>query len=296
VGLVVAVVAGLSICFALDYEWHDQLNYLLGAMLLIAVVSFMDDWITLPVVLRLLVHLGAAAVVVYSLGNIQMITLPFAAFELADTVAVIFTVLFVMWLVNLFNFMDGMDGLAAGMAIIGFGTDAILGMLNGAPLFMIINLVIVAASTGFLVFNFPPAGIFMGDTGSSVLGYLAAAMAVWADTRGLFPLWIAAVTFSPFIIDATITLSWRIWRRERFWEAHRSHYYQRLATAGWGHRRTLLWEYALMIVCGVSAILAFRFSEPIQILVLLLMGIIYTVSPLVVTRIERIHNTPDGGL
>src|SRR5690606_5547729 len=98
--------------------------------------------------------------------------------------------------------------------------------------------VIASAAAGFLVWNFPPARIFMGDTGSSALGLIAGALSLLGDRRGLFPLWVALLVFSPFLLDATVTLIRRAGRRERFWEAHRSHYYQRLALR-WGHRKTV---------------------------------------------------------
>ena len=103
----------------------------------------------------------------------------------------------------------------------------------------------------------------MGDAGSSLLGFLAAGLSLWASAAGIFPLWIAVLVFSPFIVDATVTLGRRLWRRERVWEAHKSHCYQRLVQLGWGHRKTVLWEYFLMMLCSVSAVLAL-YIEPTQ--------------------------------
>ena len=117
---------------------------------------------------------------------------------------------------------------------------------------------LAAASAGFLTCNFPPARIFLGDTGSTALGFLAAACGLWGSRTGLFPFWVALLVFSPFIVDATVTLLRRLLRGEKVWEAHRSHYYQRLVLLGWGHRRTVLVEYALMLVCAGSAALAVR--------------------------------------
>ena len=114
---------------------------------------------------------------------------------------------------------------------------------------------IAAVALGFLVFNFPPARIFMGDTGSYSLGFLAAALSLWGVGNGLFPAWCPILIFSPFIVDATVTLLTRAWRRERFWEAHKGHFYQRLAEAGWPHRTVVLWAYGLMMACGTSVVL-----------------------------------------
>ena len=166
--------------------------------------------------------------------------------------------LFIVWMINLYNFMDGMDGFAGGMAAIGFTALAWLGRADLG--FAVSNLVIAAASLGFLAYNFPPAKLFLGDTGSTALGFLAAAGSLWGHQAGLFPFWAALWVFSPFIVDATVTLLRRLLRGERVWEAHRSHYYQRLVLLGWGHRRTVLVEYALMLACAGSAVWAVSLS------------------------------------
>ena len=195
-------------------------------------------------------------------------------------------------MVNLYNFMDGMDGFAAGMALIGFGCFAVLGALQGAALFATLSFVVAAASSAFLALNFPPARIFMGDVGSSVLGLLLASFSLWADREGLFPLWVSVLIFSPFIVDATVTLFLRLRRRERVWEAHRTHFYQRLARLGWGHRRTVLWEYALMLACAASAFVAVLATPATQWLLLCLWVVAYTILALLVQHLE----TPQRGV
>ncbi len=133
--------------------------------------------------------------------------------------------------------------------------------MQGATLFAGTCWIIAASALGFLVWNFPPARIFMGDAGSSTLGFLVAACSLWADQQHIAPLWVSILVFSPFIVDATVTLIRRLFRGEAVWKAHRSHYYQRLALAGWGHRRTVIWEYALMVACGTTAILVVRVDQ-----------------------------------
>ena len=182
----------------------------------------------------------AAALLLY-LGGLRwaQIGLPGLDAALPDWLALGLTLLYIVWMINLYNFMDGMDGFAGGMAVFGFGALAVLGLIGDALTFAISGLVIAAAAGGFLTRNFPPARIFLGDVGSSVLGLLAAAMTLWGAGLGLFPLWVGLLVFSPFIVDATWTLLRRIVNAEPFWRAHRSHHYQRLVLAGWGHRRTV---------------------------------------------------------
>jgi UDP-N-acetylmuramyl pentapeptide phosphotransferase/UDP-N-acetylglucosamine-1-phosphate transferase len=163
-------------------------------------------------------------------------------------------------MINLYNFMDGMDGFAGGMSVIGFGFFAIMGWKAGHEVFLSISLITAAASAGFLIYNFPPARIFMGDVGSSTLGLLAAILSLWGSRDGVFPFWIAVLVFSPFIADATVTISRRLLQNEKIWQAHKIHFYQLLVRSGWGHRRTLLLEYAIMLGCGFSALWV-RFSE-----------------------------------
>jgi UDP-N-acetylmuramyl pentapeptide phosphotransferase/UDP-N-acetylglucosamine-1-phosphate transferase len=202
---------------------------------------------------------------------------PGLSLSLPYWIDVVFTLLFIVWMINLYNFMDGMDGFAGGMTIFGFGTFAVLGLIAGDMLFSVLNLIIAAAASGFLMFNFPPARIFMGDVGSSTLGFLAASMSLWAAHARLFPLWVAVLVFSPFIVDATVTLLRRLLRREKFWQAHKTHYYQKLVQAGWGHRRTVLLEYAIMLGCGATALWAVRAPDWMQLVVLAGWALFYSV-------------------
>ena len=219
----------------------------------VGVVSLIDDRYHVPVGLRLAVHIIAAMTVLLEGLVIQSSALGMDI-ELSAFMLGLGTLLFVVWFINLFNFMDGIDGLAGGMAAIGFGTFGLLGWLSGEPLFAAINFAVAAAAVGFLVFNFAPARLFMGDSGSATLGFVAASIILWAERSGTFPLWLGILVFSPFVADATVTLLRRLIRGERVWEAHNSHYYQRLVKLGWGHKKAVLAEYGLMIACAVSAV------------------------------------------
>lgn len=227
-------------------------------MVVLATVSFLDDRLDLPAVFRFLVHLVVASGLVAVGMIVEKLELPGMAWRLPVVLAVLVTVGYIVWMINLYNFMDGLDGFAGGMTAIGFGALGLLGWMDTAWWFAATCWTIAASALGFLVWNFPPARIFLGDAGSSTIGFLVAACSLWADRKGIAPIWVSILVFSPFIVDATVTLVRRIARREPIWEAHRSHYYQRLALRGWGHRRTVLWEYALMLACAASAILVAR--------------------------------------
>ena len=194
--------------------------------------------------------------------------------------------LFIMWMTNLYNFMDGMDGFAGGMTVIGFGFLSLMGWLGDHLLIALMSLLTIAASVGFLFFNLPPAKIFMGDVGSVPLGFLAGTLSVMGVHDGLFDIWIPILIFSPFIVDATATLFHRLWRGKQIWRAHRQHYYQRMVLAGWGHRRTVLVEYGLMLACGISAIFYWKSSEPLQLAILLAWTAVYVLLALSVKAFE----------
>lgn len=263
----VAILAALllgGLASAMALSWPREVGWIALGALALGLVSLADDRFGLAVRYRLLAHL-LAGVLLFAVGlGVDRLELPGWDWVPPRGLAWALSLLFVAWMINLYNFMDGMDGLAAGMALIGFGALGVLGWQGGDPPFAWGCLLIACAAGGFLRWNAPPARIFMGDVGSSVLGFLAAAAALWGSERGLFPLWVAVLIFSPFVVDATWTLLRRLHRGERLWEAHRSHHYQRLVQAGWGQRKTLLGALALMLAAAFTAVRAVGLPEPEQ--------------------------------
>jgi UDP-N-acetylmuramyl pentapeptide phosphotransferase/UDP-N-acetylglucosamine-1-phosphate transferase len=145
------------------------------------------------------------------------------------------------------------------MAVIGFGGMA-LAASSGSPV-ALVAAAVVGAVLGFLVFNFPPARVFLGDAGSIPLGFLAAALGLLGWAADQWPLWFPVMVFSPFIADASLTLARRLVAGERVWQAHRDHGYQRLILSGWSHRKTALAAYGLM-AAGAAGALALRPLSP----------------------------------
>lgn len=288
----VAISVGLFAAAVIGWTyWVNTvaLAWLGAASLLVAGISFLDDIKGISVAGRLFGHSVAAGLVV-GMGGLLLPTLelPGLVWQGPVWAGALFSVLYLVWMINLYNFMDGMDGFAGGMAVFGFGTFALLGMLAGHSLFFGVNLVVAAAAAGFLLFNFPPARIFMGDTGSSVLGLLAGSLSLWGVIDKVFPFWLAILTFSPFIVDATVTLLRRLLqRRERVWVAHKTHYYQRLVQLGWGHRKTVLAEYTLMLSCAGCAVWAATSSTWIQSAILGFWVLAYLLLAVLVHALQR---------
>lgn len=253
---IVVTITGAWVAAAVVADVGGRLVSLLLPALAVAGLSLADDHYRIGVMPRFAVHVGAAAVLVALGFGWPNVIWPGIEVAMAGPLTATMAVFFIVWMVNLYNFMDGMDGFAGGMAVFGFGGLGLIGGWGGHPEFVFATTTIAAAASGFLAFNFPPARIFMGDVGSSFLGTMAAGLTLWGGREGIVPFWVAILLFSPFIVDATFTLLRRAVRGERVWEAHRTHIYQRLVQAGWGHRRTVLVEYVVMAACLVTAVIA----------------------------------------
>jgi UDP-N-acetylmuramyl pentapeptide phosphotransferase/UDP-N-acetylglucosamine-1-phosphate transferase len=243
------ILAGVAVA-SIGLADAQVLPLLLAALLpafALAALSLLDDVRGLPVALRFLAHFVAAAGCLLALGLSGWMLLP--------------AVLAVVWMTNLYNFMDGADGLAGGMAAIGFAALALAAWQGGAPELAALCAAIAAAALAFLRFNFPPARLFMGDAGSIPLGFLAATLGIFGAQQQVWPWLFPLLVFSPFIVDASVTLARRGLRGEKIWQAHRSHYYQRVVLLGASHRQLAFAAYALMLVSAVLACALRQFPQ-----------------------------------
>lgn len=235
---------------------------LLSMTAVLVVISFADDKFGLPVVVRLLAHLLLSALAAVEIGAFGLLPL-------------LLLTLVIAWMTNLFNFMDGADGLAGGMAVFGFGTYAVAALYVGDLLTAQFSLCVVSGMLAFLLFNFPPAKIFLGDAGSISLGFLAAVLGLLGWQSGSWSFWFPLLVFSPFIVDATVTLLRRALRGERVWQAHREHSYQKLMQIGWSHRKTALAEYGLMATMAVLALALLHVERWVVLIVLSIVAMMY---------------------
>jgi UDP-N-acetylmuramyl pentapeptide phosphotransferase/UDP-N-acetylglucosamine-1-phosphate transferase len=214
-GLVFVPVGALA-----SWVTTKSFSYSVIGFFVLAVVGAIDDRRQLSAATRLPVHVLVSAAVAF---DIVRNTIPQS--NAATVVLLLVLVALFSWSINLFNFMDGSDGIAATAGIIGFGFYAWLA--DGHWIGLVASC-IVGSLLGFLVLNWHPAKTFMGDAGSTTLGLSAAALgaAGWQ-----FQLWhwtLPIAVFSPFLVDSTYTLARRVYLRERFWEGHKTHLYQRL--------------------------------------------------------------------
>lgn len=220
----------------------------------LAAISQIDDRRGLPARVRFSAHLAAVVALI-------------AVYPAAAPWWLLAGVGFMMvWLTNLYNFMDGADGLAGGMALFGFGAYAIAALSGANPSqdLAVASAAVAGAALGFLLLNFHPARLFLGDAGSIPLGFLAGALGYWGWRTAVWPIWFPALVFAPFIADASVTLLRRMLRGEQFWQAHREHYYQRMVRSGIGHGRTALYWYLIMLAGIIVALWAKGRPEPQQ--------------------------------
>jgi UDP-N-acetylmuramyl pentapeptide phosphotransferase/UDP-N-acetylglucosamine-1-phosphate transferase len=265
------------------------LGWLAGA-LLVAGVSFVDDLSSLPAWLRLLAHVLGALLL--TLAGVQERDMPLM-------VALPLAFVWVALVTNIYNFMDGIDGLAGAQAVVAGTALAVAGAIVGNPLVSGAGALIAAASAGFLVHNVPsPARLFMGDVGSTFLGFNFAGLTLLGNLGvggGRLPLEFGIVVLAPFLFDGLVTLGRRIVRGERWFEAHRSHYYQRLVSRGLGHGQVTGLYVGLAVVSGVAGLAGLAVDQPLrQALVL----VAYAPMLLVVGLVWRLeaarHPSPTG--
>ena len=242
----------------------DTPIYLTLTVIGLMTVSFLDDLKNTSAVLRLIFH------IILILFFVLCLDISLNLFYLG------LVALFLVWMSNLFNFMDGSDGMAAGMAVIGFFSYAITSYIAGDYSFALKNGIIMTCSLSFLLFNFSSAKIFMGDVGSISLGFLSGAMGIIGWQKELWPLWYPLLIFSPFIVDATTTLLKRIIKKEKFWQPHREHYYQRLILLGWSHKKTALVSYVVMICLSLISLYSKFIHNHESILVIIFLGYFFS--------------------
>ena len=214
----------------------------------VAGIGLWDDLRSVPAWVRLSVHLMTSFVVVLWMATAH--SMPFLTGTLSwGLFGGVFAVISLAWLLNLFNFMDGIDGIAAVETMSVAASAMLLLWFAGAAIVYVYWLgVLIVAAAGFLVWNWPPARIFMGDACSGFLGFCLGIFALITSADTKMTLWAWFILLGVFIADATVTLSRRIWRKERFLEAHRSHAYQILARRLHSHKKVTLGVLAVNVL------------------------------------------------
>lgn len=228
-------IVGLLIALPLLTIDRIYLIGLLVACTLVAAVGFWDDLHGVSAKVRLTVHSLTAGGVLLIFPELP--TLHWQVLELQNSAFLFcFYTIMLTWLLNLYNFMDGIDGIAGIEAISTLGSASLLLWLDNHNDWALLVLLPGCSVAGFLVWNWPPARIFMGDAGSGFLGFLLGLLALMTATEGGLNLWSWWILLSVFIVDASVTLITRIRRGDAWHEAHRSHAYQILSRRLGSHK------------------------------------------------------------
>lgn len=246
---------GVAAVFGVRPDWPAFGGYLGGALVIVC-VSLADDFLTLPSGLRLAAHVIGAAIMVAGLTLGSQETTLLGDLGILGEVPWLVLPAALVWtvgLTNAYNFMDGIDGIAATQGIVAGLGWAVLGSISHESWLAALGLSAAAGCAGFLIHNWPPAKIFMGDVGSAFLGFTFAFMtlAAWRHTPQLAI--AGALLVWPFIFDATFTILRRFMRGENLLIAHRSHIYQRLVLLGWR-------QSSVTLLYGLLALVALAFG------------------------------------
>lgn len=227
----------------------------IGGGVIVAVTGWCDDRRQLPATIRLAAYAAAAAWAVAWIGGMRALHVGVAVIPLGAFGGAI-AFLAILGFSNLYNFMDGIDGLVGSLAVVAGGSLALLTFLAGAPTVAAILGMLAASACGFLIWNWHPAKIFMGDVGSVLLGFTFAVTAVASEATPALPSLLWVIILAPVVVDAGFTTIRRALRRERWWEAHRSFSYQRAVQVGHRHSTVVLGVLVLEVVLVGLAFIA----------------------------------------
>ncbi|ADG94189.1 Glycosyl transferase, family 4, conserved region [Arcobacter nitrofigilis DSM 7299] len=232
-GIAIAITWFIGLIYLYFTKQIDQtLFYALLVGVIISVVSFFDDLFELSAKLRLMVQSLVSLLGLYALGGLDSINLGLFSIE-NHIFTNIFAFFMIIWFINLYNFLDGIDGYA--------GSEALFLSLAGFALFGGNHFLILAVAVlGFLIWNWHKAKIFMGDVGSTLLGYNIAIFTIYYANEESTNFWIWIILFGVFWFDATLTLYRRKKNGEKLSQAHKKHAYQRLTQSGWSHSKVVI--------------------------------------------------------
>jgi Fuc2NAc and GlcNAc transferase len=239
--IVLVVTSVISVAVVLGRLSWQTFAALAGGGLAVAAIGLLDDRRPVPAAVRLVVHFAAAVWALVWLGGLPVLQIG-SRFVQFGIEGYVLGALGIVWVLNLYNFMDGIDGIAASESIFILGSAAGLALLTNGPGgdIPIVSVALGAACAGFLVWNWPPARIFMGDVGSGYLGFTIAVLALVSARENAASLLAWLILGGVFFVDATVTFIRRLARGEAPHVAHRSHAYQWLSRRWGSHLRVTL--------------------------------------------------------
>ena len=284
-----AAVIFVAIKFGLDAEMvRETVGLVLSGSLIVA-LGLIDDYKNLPAKIKLLGQIGAAALLVAAFDvRIDFVTDPFGDYIYLEWFAVPATMFWLVGLTNTVNLIDGLDGLAAGVSAIASFTIMLIALEQNFILVAVLTAALAGAALGFLKYNFNPAQIFMGDTGSMFLGFMLAGISVTGAVKSVATIALVVPVFAlglP-ILDTTFAIVRRVRGGVPIFKPDKGHLHHRLLSVGFTQRQAVLLMYVISALFGLSAIALTAVSSQIAVLILfvVVVAIFYGVKKLGIAR------------
>ncbi len=272
----------LSLGLALQHQIPLSLFYALSGGMFVAAIGWLDDVFTIHSIWRVAIHILVAIWAVYWLNG-------FSAF--GGMMGYLLAIISIVWSINLYNFMDGIDGLAAVEGVcISLCAALVLNMFDFSGI-SLLCLLFAGAISGFLVWNWPPAKIFMGDVGSSYLGYVFSVLAITTSNYKMLPLSFWIIISAIFLCDATFTVLYRLYNGERWYEAHRKHAYQQLVQHGINHKTVTMSIFLINIFILFPIAFTMLYYPHLYFVFLSLLLSVFFILWILITHKNRLNQT-----
>jgi len=266
---------------------------LFGGMTLIYVLGLVDDFRDLRAVMKLFIQIAAAAIVTIGPFRVDRLTMPFIWYQVElGLFSFPVTILWIVAISNALNFIDGVDGLAGGTAAISTLFFGAIALLTGQPVVALVAIGLFGTIMGFLIYNAPPARIFMGDSGSYVLGFILGVFPLLlADATGTSLNLIPAITILAIpVLDMTTSVVRRLGRGKHPFSADREHLHHKMMDLGFGTWRILATTYSIAILLGLTGVSWYLLPVNLAMALTLLVWIALSLLMIIMTR-ELHHRT-----
>lgn len=254
-GLAIYIAFMIGCVASMEITW-DIFGILLGGTLIVA-LGVADDVYQLPAKVKLLGQIAAACVLVIFDIRIEWVNNPLGGYFYLDMLSIPFTIFWVISFTNVVNLIDGLDGLAAGVSAIASLTVILVAFQMGYFHVAILTAALAGAIIGFIRYNFNPATIFMGDTGSMFIGYMLAAISVYGavKTAATIALIVPAIALGLPILDTAFAIMRRYVNGRPIFQPDKGHLHHRLLDKGMSHKEAVLFMYGITAVLCIGAVL-----------------------------------------
>lgn len=292
-GLVIITGLLLALVAAALFGDRPQLFGALGLVVFTwSALSWYDDRSNLSPRFRLLVQIGICFLSILAFGWVSHVHSPGSFSVPLYYFGPVLSVVGLVWMANLYNFMDGLDGLAASQTIVASLSMAFWFYMFGDTSLALILFSLASITYGFLLWNWNPARVFMGDVGSIGLGAFFGLIFILGVTRYDVSILSFFSLFAVFIADSTSTIIMRALKREKIWQPHRQHFYQRLATVGYSHANIAIAALVLMVLCSLLATFGLLYHDMIGVSIMAIIILLIAVAVLVVFLEQRSNGRP----